>query len=170
MNSNGSSEDNFAALYARAVRLLGVRMRAEAELRTRLIAGTRAAGPGDPETVELVIARLKKARLVDDRRFAFEAARSRFVHRLQGRRRVLLELRRLGVEESVAEAAAAEALEEVGGQGAVLERALEKRLRTGGRPRDRKGLARLMRNLAAGGHRPDHIRDVLARELPDLMD
>ncbi len=169
MNSE-NGEDTFAALYARAVRLLAVRMRGEAELRRRLLTGTRAADPGDPETVERVIARLQKAKLVDDRRFAFEASRSRFEYRNQGLRRVLLELRRLGVDEQTATEAAEEALEEAGGADAVLQRALEKRLRTGGRPKDRKGLVRLMRNLATNGHPPDAIRSHLAREFPKLFD
>lgn len=168
--NKGTSDDTFVVLYARAVRLLGVRMRAEAELRSRLLSGTRAAGPGDPETVERVVARLKKARLVDDRRFAFEAARSRFVHRFQGVRRVLLELRRLGVDEGLAEASTAEALKEAGGETEILEKALEKRLRVGGRPKDRKGLMRLMRHLSNNGHRPDSIRSRLAREFPKLLD
>lgn len=164
-----STNDTFAPLYARALRLLAVRMRAEAELRSRLETGTRAAGPGDPGTVEQVLAKLKRARLIDDHRFAFEASRSRFVYRLQGQRRVLMELVRVGVSSATAEAAVAEALEEVGGEETVLERALEKRLRVSGRPKNRKGLARLMRNLAAGGHRPDHVRGLLAREFPDLF-
>ena len=163
-------DNTFAALYARAVRLLAVRMRAEAELRTRLTGGTRAAGPGDPETVERVLARLKRALLVDDRRFAFETASSRFVHRRQGPRRVLMELDRSGVDSAIAEAAVAEALEEAGGEETVLEQALEKRLRVGGRPKDRKGLARLMRHLSNNGHRPESIRSHLAREFPKLLD
>ncbi len=163
-------EDTYAALYTRAVKLLAVRMRSEAELRTRLEAGTRAAGPGDPHTVARVLVRLKEQRLLDDRRFAGEAARSRFVHRNQGMRRVLLELGRLGVDEVVAAEAAEEAQLEAGGRDAILQRALEKRLRVGGRPKNRKGLVRLMRHLANNGHPPDAVRSHLAREFPDLLD
>jgi SOS response regulatory protein OraA/RecX len=170
MDENGPGEDTFAALHARAVRLLTVRMRAEAELRSRLLAGTKAAGPGDPGTVELVIARLKQARLVDDRRFAGEAARGRFEYRHQGRLRVLLELERLGIEESTVISATDEALEEAGGDEAVLVKALAKRLRVGDCPRDRKGLLRLMRHLANNGHPPDLVRQALAREFPKLFD
>jgi SOS response regulatory protein OraA/RecX len=165
-----AGEDTFAALYARAVRLLAVRMRAEAELRMRLETGTRVAGPGDPETVERVITRLKKERLIDDRRFAFEAARSRFTYRHQGVRRVLMELTRLGVSSATAETSVAEALEEAGGEETVLRQAMEKRLRVGGRPKDRKGLARLLRHFASNGHPPDLVRRLLAREFPKLLD
>jgi len=164
-----NSEDTFAALYARAVRLLAVRMRAEQELRTRLTTGTRTSGPADPPTVERVIERLKKERLVDDRRFAFEASRSRFTYRHQGLRRVLLELRRLGVPDRIAEDSATEALEEAGGAEAVLEQALEKKLRTTGRPKNLKGLARLLRTFANNGHPPHLVRSRLSREFPDLM-
>jgi|GEM_PF-608656 len=164
------TEDTFAALYARAVRLLAVRMRAEAELRKRLLGGTKKTGPGDPQTVDEVIVRLQRERLVDDRRFAFEAARSRFEYRFQGMRRVLLELRRLGVEAHTASEAASEALDEAGGARAILERALAKRLRVGGQPKDRKGILRLMRQLANSGHAPDAVRSCLSREFPDLLD
>lgn len=163
-------EDTFAALYARAVRLLTVRMRAEAELRKRLLGGTKKSGPGEPATVEAVIERLKRERLVDDRRFAGEASRGRFEYRHQGLLRVVLELKRLGIEEATAHEAAEESLDEAGGGDAVLDRALAKRLRTGGRPKDRKGIVRLMRHLANNGHPPETVRSRLAREFPDLLD
>jgi SOS response regulatory protein OraA/RecX len=162
------AEEALTALYARAIKLLSVRMRAEAELRKRLTTGTKATGPADPDAVARIIERLKTERLVDDHRFAYESARSRFTYRYQGLRRVLLELSRLGVADRVAEAAAAEALEEVGGEAEVLEQALAKKLRTGGRPANRKGMARLMRNLANNGHPPHLVRERLSREFPGL--
>jgi len=164
------AEEALTALYARAIKLLSVRMRTEKELRLRLTTGTKATGPADPDAVARIIERLKKERLVDDHRFAYESARSRFTFRHQGLRRVLLELSRLGVADRVAETAAAEALEEAGGEDEVFEQALQKKLRTGGRPKNRKGLARLMRTFANHGHPPHLVREHLAREFPDLTD
>ena len=74
-----------------------------------------------------------------------------------GRSRVIQKLRTLGIDADVAEAAVSEVFEEVD-EGALLDRAFERRLR-GQEPKDldERGRARIVRGLAAQGFRFEAI-------------
>ena len=85
--------------YAAALRLLGYRFRSEAELRKRL-----REKEHDPDAIEDALARLKTEGWIDDARFARILADSRSRKGI-GPKRVSLELRRFGVEDTVAGAA-----------------------------------------------------------------
>jgi len=132
--------------YIVALTLLSARELSEAQLRTRLT--RRALDPGDIDTA---IARLLADGTLNDRRVALAAARMESAVRHRGRARVLQKIRQLGIDPSTAEAAVNEVFEEVD-EGALLDRAFERRLR-GRSPTDldEKGRARIVRGLAAQG-------------------
>ncbi len=85
----------------RALGALGYRGLSTAELRGRLLRSGFAA-----ETVEEVIARLAELGYLDDEEFAREFARSK--SKRYGPRRVLVDLRRAGIEDEVARGAVEE--------------------------------------------------------------
>src|SRR5258706_940277 len=80
----------------RALRLLGGRLRSEAELRTDLL-----EHEFHPATIESVIEQLRALRLLDDRRFAQAFVHDARMRRALGRILLQLELRRKGVPEPV---------------------------------------------------------------------
>ncbi|AZG44143.1 regulatory protein RecX [Gordonia insulae] len=86
-----------------ALRLLGVRARSRHEMAERL-----ARKGFDAETVDDVMTRLDRHRLVDDTDFATEWVRSRHTHSGRGRVALRQELRAKGVDAAIIEAALAE--------------------------------------------------------------
>src|ERR1700760_4725419 len=84
------------------VRLLSVRSRSRTELRQAM-----ARKEIEEEVAELVLGRLDRAGLIDDESFAHEWVASRHSHRGLSRRALVNELRRKGVDDSVAAQAAA---------------------------------------------------------------
>ncbi len=95
-NSKSSASDPFAA----ALRLLTRRDRSEAELREKLLQfGFSAAAVND------TLAKCREYAYLDDRRYALERARSLLRSGRGVGRKVLLDLRRRGIEESTAEQA-----------------------------------------------------------------
>ncbi|GAA1902557.1 regulatory protein RecX [Williamsia serinedens] len=97
-----SSASSGASPWDSALRLLGVRARSHAELRTRLLDKDFS-----PAQVEETLARLTEMGLIDDAEFARQWVESR--HRNNGRGRIALrnELRGKGVDPAVAESALA---------------------------------------------------------------
>jgi regulatory protein len=111
---------------SRALHSLGYRARSAHELRERLL---RAGYAG--ETVGEVIARLKDLGYLDDEEFARSAARNK-ARKRYGPRRIYVDLRRVGVDEEVAQ----EAVEEEFAGRSELEEALaavQRRYNTGER-------------------------------------
>jgi len=92
-----------------ALNLLSYRPRSEQELRRRLRKKNHA-----PAVVEWCIDRLCTEGFLDDRAFAEAHARSRLRLKPRGRRKLMQELRKKGVQREVADAAIDSALEEVG--------------------------------------------------------
>lgn len=86
----------------RAVRLLAVRARSGREIEKRLTDACYME-----ETAEMVLAKLQKESLLDDRAFAAQWARDRAARQI-GRERILYELRQKGVDEALAEQALSE--------------------------------------------------------------
>lgn len=90
-----------SALFDYALRLLGGRAMSSGELRERLRRKAEAAG-----AVDQVIARLKEAGYLDDRRFAENYAAARLENQGLGKIRVLRDLRQHRVAPKLAEQAA----------------------------------------------------------------
>ena len=109
----------------RALNVLGYRARAEGELRDRLERAGYANG-----TVEAVVARLRELGYLDDGEFARNAAREKA--RSYGPRRILVDLKRSGVDDEVAREAV---WEEFSGDDemAAASAAAERRYNTGER-------------------------------------
>ena len=124
--------------FDRAIKLISAKSRSVAELRERLLA-SRMANKADVETV---IERLKEYGYLNDERFAFSYASLKVKQRPIGKRRMERDLKFKKVDSTVAE----EALELVYAETPeeeLIDRAIEKRTRVKGRPKNRleaKGL------------------------------
>ena len=141
-----------ADAYIVALTMLSRRELSEAQVRERL---ARKEFPDDE--VDAAMERLRQDGTLNDRRVALAAARLESAVRHRGRSRVIQKLRTLGIDGDVAEAAVNEVFEEVD-EGALLDRAFERRLR-GQEPKDldERGRARIVRGLAAQGFRFEAI-------------
>jgi regulatory protein len=138
--------------YIVALTLLSARELSEAQLRTRL---KRRQIDGDD--IDAAVSRLKADGTLSDRRVARALARMESAIKHRGRARVLQKIRQAGIDGDLAEAAVQEVFEEVD-ESALLDRALERRLR-GRSPQDldEKARARVVRGLAAQGFSLDAI-------------
>lgn len=149
------------ATFDRALNLLAAQQRSRRDLRRRLLQ------KGEPEPrVEAALARLTELGLVDDEAYARQFTRSRVLGRGASRRRVRDELFKRGVERGAADEAIAEVFDdEAVDEGALVEAAARKKLRTLARldaPTQRR---RLYAFLARRGHDGAMIRDVMKRLL-----
>jgi regulatory protein len=132
--------------FERAVKLLAAKPRSVAELRERLL---RSKG-ADAAVVETVISRLREYGYLDDERFAFSYASLKVKQRPVGRRRLERDLKLKKVENTVAN----EALELVYAETSeeqLIDRAIAKRLRIRGRPRNRAEAKSLFDHLLRQG-------------------
>ena len=141
-----------ADAYTVALTLLSARELSEAQLRARL-----ARRKLDPADINTAIERLKADGTLDDRRVAMALARMESTIKHRGRARVIQKVRQAGIDGDAAEDAVRAVFEDVD-ENALLDRALERRLR-GKAPRDldEKGRARLVRGLAAQGFSLERI-------------
>ncbi|WP_232241172.1 regulatory protein RecX [Kutzneria sp. 744] len=140
------------------VRLLGVRARSRTELRQAM-----ARKEIEEEVAELVLGRLDRAGLIDDEAFAHEWVASRHSHKGLSRRALVNELRRKGVDDSVAAQAAATV-----GEDSELERAREivrRKLPSVARVDDTAKLRRLVGVLARKGYNEGMALRVVREEL-----
>lgn len=129
-----------------AFRLLTRRAHSENELRMKL----RASG-FSMTIVEAVVRRCMELGYLNDEAFASQRVRVLAIDRLEGDRRILLDLRRRGIEEELCRRVIAEIRREFGEAKAIV-RLLRKRVR--GRPVDvqgKKDKARLARALIGKG-------------------
>jgi regulatory protein len=132
--------------FERAVKLLAAKPRSVAELRERLLRSKEA----DAAVVETVISRLREYGYLDDERFAFSYASLKVKQRPVGRRRLERDLKLKKVENTVAN----EALELVYAETSeeqLIDRAIAKRLRIRGRPRNRAEAKSLFDHLLRQG-------------------
>ena len=130
----------------KAFRLLTRRAHSENELRMKL----RASG-FSINVIEKVVRRCLELGYLNDETFASQRVRVLAIDRLEGDRRILLDLRRRGVEEELCRRVIAEIRREFGEAEAIL-RLLRKRVQ--GRPVDAQGKkekARLARGLIGKG-------------------
>jgi regulatory protein len=140
------------AAEQRALRLLATRGRSRAELRGRI------AGWGvDAASAEEVLERLVACGAVDDAALAESvvASRRRTGH---GRLRIRADLERLDIDQ---EASGAVLTEEGGDQGELARARLELDRRYGGRPTDRRDLARAAGHLARRGFDAETVNAAL---------
>ncbi|HEX8184561.1 MAG TPA: regulatory protein RecX [Blastocatellia bacterium] len=139
-------------IMARALNILAARPRSESQLRERLLAKSWA----EPQMVDECISRLKELGYVNDNLFAHNYASSRVSVRPIGRSRVAREL----AGKKVARKTIDEALDMVfedGGEETLIDRAIQKRIRTHGHPADRGSSKRMFDHLARLGFEYDLI-------------
>ena len=138
--------------YAIALTLLAGRELSESQLRARL---TRRKL--DRNDIDDTITRLKADGTLNDRRVAVALARMESAIKHRGRARVLQKVRQAGIDGDTAEDAVREVFQDVD-EGALLDRALERRLRgKSARDLDDRGRARIIRGLAAQGFSLERI-------------
>jgi regulatory protein len=142
------------ATYDRALNMLALRARSARELRRQLV---KKGEPADQ--VDAAIARLVAARLLDDAAFARQFARSKAMGAGMSRRRIQQELFRRGVARDIGDGAIADVFEEEElDEGAVVERAARKKLRSLKNLDTETRNRRLYAFLARRGYDLDDIR------------
>lgn len=144
--------------FERAVQLLASKPRSVAELRERLLSsqGTNEAA------VDLVITRLSEYGYLDDERLAFGYAALRVKQRPVGRRRLERELKIKKVDSSVADEALDLIYSETS-EDELIDRAIAKRIRVRGKPRDRKEAKSLFDHLLRQGFPFELVSDRVRR-------
>ena len=132
--------------FQRAVKLLAAKPRSIAELRERLLQSRYS----NKNAVETVIARLREYGYLDDERFAVGYASLRVRQRPVGKRRLQRDLALKKVDRAIADEALdlvfAETSEEE-----LIDRAIEKRIRLRGRPKNRAEAKSLFDHLLRQG-------------------
>jgi regulatory protein len=143
----GKKLDTEAQLYEYAVGALARRMRSVAELKRLL---RRRVEPGElGETlVELIIAKLKEQRYLNDAQYASTYSSLRRENDKFGRRRVITDLKSRGVHSEVIDKAIAGTYENVNEEKLAREYLRRKRLP---KPSDQKQAARIFRSLVRAG-------------------
>ncbi len=139
-------EEIRARTFQRAVKLLAAKSRSIAELRERLQEGRRST----PAAVDEVIDRLREYGYLDDERFAFGYASLKVRQRPIGRARLERDLMFKKVPPEVA-GGALDLLFAETSESDLIDRAIEKRLRLRGRPRDRIEAKKLFDHLLRQG-------------------
>jgi regulatory protein len=137
--------------YVAGLKLLARRELSEAQVRSRL-----ARRLFEQDHIDEAIGRLRDERALDDTRVALACARTETRLRHRGRARVLRQIEALGIDRRIAGAAVAEVFAELD-ETALLEQALETRLRRGSGLDDPAGARRMFRYLIAQGFEPDRV-------------
>jgi regulatory protein len=142
------------ATYDRALNMLALRARSSRELQRQLVRKGES-----PEHVDAALARLRAVGLLDDGAFARQFARSKALGTGMSRRRIQQELARRGVARDVGDGAVADVFaEDELDEGAVVEQAARKKLRSLRNLDEATRTRRLFAFLARRGYDPDAIR------------
>lgn len=153
-----AAEATISRVYDRAMMMLAARGRASGELRRLLVRKGE-----DPKVVDAAIERLSMGGFLNDDAFARQFARSKSTSGTS-RRRIEMELSRKGVDRDVARTAVQETFEEEQvDEGAAIDRAAEKKLRTLSKVDELTRRRRLYSYLARRGFDPDAINGVMGR-------
>jgi regulatory protein len=157
------------ALFGYALRLLGGRAHSVGELREKLRRRAERAG-----AVEEILARLKDAGYLDDRKFAESFAAARLANDKLGRGRVVRDLRQRRVAPSLAERTVRQVYENVDEE-ALIEDWVRRKYRLAPREslfQEDKDIATAYRRLLHAGFRSGEILRVLKRfaRNPELLD
>jgi regulatory protein len=147
------------SLYEYAVGALGRRMRSVAELKRLL---RRRVEPGElgEALVELVIAKLKEQKYLNDAQYASTYSSLRKENDKYGRRRVVTELKSRGVHSEVIEKAVGTAYEGVNEETQARQYLRRKRMQ---KPADQKQAARIFRSLIRAGFGTRTIISILKK-------
>jgi regulatory protein len=139
-------------LYEAAVRALMRRAYSAYEMKQML--GRRTE---DDRLLGTVMDRLKRAKMIDDERFAKQFVRQRTEIRRQGKFRIARDLRARGVLDRHIEAALAETAKETD-EAAIVRQRLERRLRSFRGEIDELKMASMYRSLLRAGFSADVVR------------
>jgi regulatory protein len=139
-------------LYEAAVRALMRRAYSAYEMKQML--GRRTE---NDHLLGTVMDRLKRAKMIDDERFARQFVRQRTEIRRQGKFRIARDLRARGVLDRHIEAALAETAKETD-QATIVRQRLERRLRSFRGKIDERKLASMYRSLLRAGFSADIVR------------
>jgi regulatory protein len=139
-------------LYEAAVRALMRRAYSVYEMKQLL--GRRT---GDDKLLQTVMDRLKRAKMIDDERFAKQFARQRTEIRRQGKFRIARDLRARGVRDRHIEAALAESARETD-EAAIVRQRLERKLRSFRGEIGENKIASMYRSLLRAGFSADVVR------------
>jgi regulatory protein len=139
-------------LYDAAVRALMRRAYSVYEMKQLL--GRRTE---DDRLLRTVMDRLKRAKMIDDERFAKQFARQRTEIRRQGKFRIARDLRARGVPDRHIEAALAESAKETD-ESAVVRQRLERKLRSFRGEITENKIASMYRSLLRAGFSADVVR------------
>ncbi len=154
-------------LYEAAVRALMRRAYSVYEMKQLL--GRRTE---DDELLKTVMDRLKRAKMVDDERFAKQFVRQRTEIRRQGKFRIARDLRARGVPDRHIESALADAAKETD-ESAVVRQRLERKLRSFRGEISENKMASMYRSLLRAGFSADVVRRelkaVTREEVPDAL-
>lgn len=137
----------------RAFRLLSYKPRSVAEMRERLLEKEWA----EEAVVDQVITRLKELGYLDDREFARQFASSRLTVKPLGRTRLRFDLKRRRLQSETIEQALDKAFEEKSEE-ELIEKAISKRIRLKGAPRNREESKKLFDFLMRRGFSYELIR------------
>ena len=137
--------------YLSGLKMLARRELSEAQVRSRL-----ARLQFEPDHIEEAVERLLQERAVDDRRVALACARTEVRLRQRGRARVVRQIESLGIGRDIARAAVTEVFAELD-EAALLEQALDRRLRRGATLDDPATARRVHRYLIAQGFDPSRV-------------
>ena len=147
---------------------MAAKQRSVAELRERLLAGRGAT----PQIVETVIERLREYGYLDDERFAQSYASLRVQQRPIGRQRLQRDLALKQIDKATVEAALNEIFEQTP-EAELIDRAIAKRTRLRGRPRNREEAKKLFDHLLRQGFAFELVSDkvrALSRSGPGAKD
>ena len=133
-------------VFQRAIKLLAAKPRSVAELRERLLEGRGA----NKTAVESVIDRLREYGYLDDARFAHSYASLRVQQRPIGRQRLQRDLWLKKIDKQTADEALDQVFEATPEE-EMIDRAIAKRLRLRGRPRNRAEAKKLFDHLLRQG-------------------
>lgn len=137
----------------RAFRLLSYKPRSVAEMRERLLEKEWAEEP----VVDQVINRLKELGYLDDKEFARQLAASRLTIKPLGRTRLRFDLKRRKLQSETIEQALDKAFEEKSEED-LIEKAIVKRIRLKGVPRNREESKKLFDFLMRRGFSYELVR------------
>jgi regulatory protein len=137
--------------YFVALKMLAGRELSEAQVRQRL----KRRGH-DAADIDMAVERLKARGSIDDTRAAAVIARHETTVRRRGKARVSIRLRAAGIAQSVADNAVEQVFQDVDAD-ALLDAALERRLRGRTTIDDEKEFNRLYRYLIGQGFEPERV-------------
>ena len=143
--------------YIDGLKLLGRRELSVVQLRSRLIDREHS-----PEEADEAVAKLLETGALDDRRVARAYARTASKIKGRGRLRVARELQALGINRDIAAEAVAEVFSDLD-ERALIDRAIQKKLRGGKKPETMQERARVYQFLMRQGFTPAAVALALRR-------